>query len=278
MSDTQMAQPAPIPQPDTTKASNGMAIAGLVLGLIGLLGSFIPVLNIGGIVIGLVGAVLAAVGLVKAKQSGVGKGAAVAGIILGALSLIIGVVVNVVFANVVSNAADDVTDTSVVASTNSASAAATKAAADDETVTTDDEAGLSRDNPVPLGSAITSGDWTVTINSVTTANADSIGQRPAAGSTLLVVNLTATYNGNDSQGATPWVNVDFVTAEGATIDGLDGSTLFLPDAQFDSLSTVYEGASVTGDKMIEVPADSWQSGVLALSPEIMSDHTFVAVQ
>src|SRR5450830_1865148 len=131
MSDTQVAQPAPTPQPGPAKASNGLATAGFVLGLIGLLGSFIPVLNIGGMVIGVVGAVLAAVGLAKAKKSGAGKGLAMAGLILGVLALIIGFVVNVAFANVVKNAADDVTGTKVEAPTNSASAAATDGAAND---------------------------------------------------------------------------------------------------------------------------------------------------
>ena len=62
-----------------------------------------------------------------------------------------------------------------------------------------------------------------------------------------------------------------------TIDGLDGSTMFVPEKHFDSLKTVYKGASVTGDKMIEVPAD-WEKGVFAVSPDVLSDDTFVAVK
>ena len=51
-----------------------------------------------------------------------------------------------------------------------------------------------------------------------------------------------------------------------------------PDDEFDSLSTVYHGASVTGNKMIEVPSDGWDTGVLAVSPDLLSDDTFVAVK
>jgi len=267
MSDTQVVQPAPTPQAGPAKASNGLATAGFVLGLLGFLGSFIPVLNIGAMVIAVVGAVLAAVGLAKAKKSGAGKGLAMSGLILGLLALIIGIVVNVAFAKVVNNAANDVTDTIVKAPTTSASAAGA----------VDVAVGASRDKPAPIGSAITGGDWTVTINSVTTANADSLGQAPKAGSVLLVVNMTATYNGNESKGATAWASVGFVTAEGTTIDSLGGSTFFVPADQFDSLTTLYEGASVKGNKMIEVPADSWQNGVLAVSPGLLLDQTFVAV-
>lgn len=268
MYDTQVAQPTPTPQFGPAKASNGLATAGFVLGLLGFLGSFIPVINIGGIVLGVVGAILAAVGLSKAKKSGTGKGLAVSGLILGLLAVIIGIVVNVVFVGAVSDAVDEVTDTSVEAPAGTA----------DDAAPVDDAVGTSRDNPAPLGSAVTGGDWTVTINSVTTADADKLSQAPAAGSVLLVVNMTAAYNGSDSQGATPWASVNFVTAEGTTIDGLDGSTLFVPEDSFDSLTVLYEGASVTGNKIIEVPADGWQNGALVVSPDLMSDNTFVAVQ
>ena len=274
MSDIQAAQPAPTPPPAPAKASNGLATAGFVLGLLGFLGSFIPLINIVGILLGVVGAILAAIGLMKAKKVGVGKGLALAGVILGVLALIIGIVVNVAFASAVSDSVDDVTVEVPADTTDDAAVddATTDAAAADDTL------GTTRSNPAPLGSAITDGDWTVTINSVTTANEDSLGQTPEAGSTLLVINMTATYIGTDEQGDSAWASVKFVTAEGTTISSLDGSTIFIAEDEFDTLTTLYEGGSVTGDQMLEVPADGWQNGVLAVSPGLFSDDTFVAVQ
>lgn len=277
MSDSQMSYYPPPPPPGMptlppAKPSNGLATAGFVVGLLGFLGSFIPVLNIGGIVLGIVGAILAGVGLAKAGKVGAGKGLALAGLILGVLAVIIAIVINVVFAKAVSDAVDKSTKTSV-----SGPAASGGAAAPAGTATAAGP-GATRDNPAPIGSAITGGDWAVKVNSVTTVDKDSAGQAPASGKTLLVVNVTATYSGSDSQGATPWASVKFVTADGTTIDGLDGSTLFIPDNQFDSMTTVYQGAAVTGNKMIEVPADGWDKGVLAVSPDLMSDDTFVAVK
>lgn len=275
MSDTYAAPPAPSPQPVAPKAGNGLATAGFVLGLLGFLGSFIPVINVVGIVMGVVGAVLAIVGLMKSRTTGSGKGLAIAGLVLGALAVVVGIIVNVAFVNAVDDAVNEATGTTV------------KAPAADATVADDDDAadepaagalGTTRDNPAPLGSAVTGGDWTVTITSVTPAEADSLGQTAAPGSALIAVNLSATYNGDDPQGATPWTNIKFVTADGATIDVLDASTLFIPENQFDSLTTVYGGATVVGDKLLEVPAEGWQSGVLAVSPDIASDDTFVAVQ
>lgn len=270
MSDTQIPQSPPIqagpPSPARVKGGNGLATAGFVLGLIGLLASWIPVLNIVGLILGLLGAVLAAVGLAKSKSSGTRKGLATSGLILGGLAVIIAIVINVVFVNAVGEAVKTTTDTSV----NAPAASNAGAAADTEL-------GASRDKPAPIGSAITGGDWTVTVNSVKTADKDSMGQAPAAGKKLLVINLTATYNGADAQGSSPFAVVKFVTAQGNTIDTTSGSTLFIPNDQFSSLGKVFKGASVKGNQMIEVPAD-WKGGVLAVSPAMLSDDTFVAVK
>jgi len=272
MSDTRIPQPAPT-QPGLSapsqpaNASNGLATAGFVLGLLGLLASWIPLLNIVGLILGVLGAILAAVGLAKSKKVGAGKGLALTGLILGVLAVIIAVVVNIAFVNAVDEAVKTTVDTSVKAPAASNGAAAA-----------DKEIGTSREKPAPIGSAITGGDWTVTINSVKTADKDSLGQKPAAGKKLLVVNLTATYNGDDAQVSSAFAVVKFVTAQGNTIDSTSGSTIFIPKDQFASLDKVFKGASVTGNDMLEVPAAGWDKGVLSVSPDMLADATFVAVK
>lgn len=278
MSYTEPPAQAPYPghpgqyAPQPVKGSNGLATAGFVLGLLGLLTSWIPFLNIVGIVLGVLGVVLAGVGLAKSKKVNAGKGLAIAGIILGSLAVIFAILINAVFVNAVDEAFSETTKTSVDTSDSSNKASSGQKASSDAKV------GTTRDNPAPLGSKITGGDWTVTINSVKTANEDSISQKPAAGSTLLLINMTARYSGDDSQGETPWASVKFVGTDGATIDSTSGSTMFIAENEFDSLKTLYNGASVKGDQLLEVPADSWQDGVLAVSPSILSDDTFVAVK
>lgn len=278
MSNTEVPlSPPPTPQPGLqmpapAKGSNGLATAGFVLGLLGLLASWIPVLNVVGMILGVIGAVLAAVGLAKVKTTGAGKGLAISGLILGVLAVIVAIIINVAFVSAVDDALKATTDTSVKApaASNSAGAPSNQAA--------DKALGTSRENPAPIGSAITGGDWTVTINSVKTADKDSLDQAPAKGKTLLLVNLTATYNGDDAQGSSAFAHLEFVTAEGNTIDSTGGSTLFIPDEQFSSLETVFKGASVTGNQILEVPADTWQNGVLSVSPDMFADDTFVAVK
>lgn len=118
------------------KGSNGLATAGFVLGLLGLLVSWIPVLNIVGIILGILGAILAAVGLVKSKRAGAGKGLAIAGLILGVLAVIVAIVINIAFVNAVDDAVDGATDTSVEAPADS-----------DGDAPADDAVGTTRDNP-----------------------------------------------------------------------------------------------------------------------------------
>lgn len=121
MSNTEIPQPPPTPQPGLptpapATGSNGLATAGFVLGLLGLLGSWIPLLNILGIILGVLGVILAGIGLAKSKKAGAGKGLAIAGLILGALAVVIAIIVNVAFVDAVDEAIDDTTGTSNSAS------------------------------------------------------------------------------------------------------------------------------------------------------------------
>lgn len=256
------------------KGNNGLATAGFVLGLLGLLGSWIPVLNFVGIVLAIVGLILAGIGLSRSRKVNAGKGLAIAGLILGALAIVIALVINVAFVGAVDDAVDEVTDTSVQAPADEADTAAEEGSKQ----SSKDERGTTRDNPAPLGSAVTGGDWTVKVNSVKQIEKDSFGSSAAKGSILLLVNVTATYNGDDEQGETAWASVKFAGKDGTTVDSTDGSTLFVPEDGFDSLKTIYDGASVKGDQILEVPAENWEQGVLVVSPDLMSDDTFISLK
>lgn len=115
------------------KGSNGFATAGFVLGLLGLLACWIPILNILGIMLGILGVVLAAVGLAKSKGVGTGKGLAIAGIALGVLAVLMAVLVNVAFSEAVDDALDD-NDADVPSSTVAASPDSTASAQGPDTV------------------------------------------------------------------------------------------------------------------------------------------------
>ncbi len=69
---------------NTNQSSNGLALAGFIVSICSLF------INFGGIV-GLVGTVLSAVGLSKVKTTGKGKGFAIAGLIMGIISIVYGI-------------------------------------------------------------------------------------------------------------------------------------------------------------------------------------------
>jgi hypothetical protein len=77
--------------PPPVEPKNGLGIASLVLAIIGLLSVWVPVVNIASIVVGLIAVVLGffARGRVKRGTANNG-GVAVAGIVLGALAVIVG--------------------------------------------------------------------------------------------------------------------------------------------------------------------------------------------
>lgn len=85
----QQQQPQP-PMPPRQQ-TNGLAVAGLVLGILAIVGSWVPVLNAISALLGIVGLILAIVGLAKHRKYGSGKGMAIAGIVLSALAIVVSI-------------------------------------------------------------------------------------------------------------------------------------------------------------------------------------------
>ena len=138
---TKAPEAAPMPaQPNATPANqaapatmstSGLAVAGLVLGIVGFLLSFIPLMNMGSIIMGILGIVLAAAGLVGInKGRAQGKGIAIAGLVLGILAL---VVVFVMYGSI--------------------GAAADKAAKESNTATTENTVAVSNDSSAAADSS-----------------------------------------------------------------------------------------------------------------------------
>lgn len=264
------ANPAPagVSQPSQQpKEKNVLGIIAFVISVVGFIFACIPgVLILGWVLLPIAG-ILA---IVSFFLKGKGKALGVTALIVSVVGTIVGVIV---FISVAATAFDD-----------AFSGGETTAAAPDG------EAGQAqgdgdqgtRENPYPIGTAVTQGDWTVTVNSVDTDATDDItaenllNEDPDAGTVYILVNVTAAYNGANADGETPWTSIAYVTSDGKTIDGTD-KLLVAPEA-FDSLTTLYEGASVTGNLAFQVPADTASEGALAVTPTMMGDKVFVAVK
>jgi hypothetical protein len=86
--------------PAPEQAGNGLAIAGMVLGILGLLLCWIPGV---GWLLALLGIIFGAIGMSKAnKIGGKGKGMAVAGLVIGVVGLLAGIILFVMALMVIS--------------------------------------------------------------------------------------------------------------------------------------------------------------------------------
>ncbi|MGO4105039.1 MmpS family transport accessory protein [Leifsonia sp. YAF41] len=92
---TTTQQPAaPVPAEPQPKTGNGLGVAALIIGIIALVGAFIPFLNYGTGFIAFIGLVLGIIGLVRKGKK---KGVAIAGTIISGLALILSIVMAMVY-------------------------------------------------------------------------------------------------------------------------------------------------------------------------------------
>lgn len=253
------------------KQRNVIGLIALIASIVGFILSCIPGVLIAGWVLLPIAFILAIVSLfLKDKAKGMG----ITALILSIVGTIVGFVV---FFSVVTASAKDAfggSDTKVSAPTAEAGGGAPAAAPAAKAGT--------RENPSPIGSVVESKDWRVVVNSVTLAASDAVvaanrfNDAPAAGSEYILVNYSATYVGSDANGQTPsFVSVDYVTADGKTINSYDHHVV-APEA-IDS-NTLYKGGTATGNIAIQVPTATAGQGVLAVRAGMIADKVFVAVK
>jgi NADH:ubiquinone oxidoreductase subunit 6 (subunit J) len=100
-------QPAAAPPPGAQQpGAPGLAIAGFVCGLVGLVLSAIIICFFIGGPVALVGVVLSAIGLRQANERGAKRGLAIAGLVCGIIGVLIALVVTII-----AIASDDSSDT-----------------------------------------------------------------------------------------------------------------------------------------------------------------------
>lgn len=160
-------------QPQQPKGTSGLAVAGLVLGIVAILTSFVPIVNNMSFLLALIGLILGIIGFVqtrKGKKTGAGIG--IASIVLNILSCIIVLATQSFYGAVLDEAVNNVSTTTgtVVSSSSQAvsqsadaqpeasSASSTPAASE----TSDDTSNLAIGTSVDVGDGLQ-----VTVNSVT---------------------------------------------------------------------------------------------------------------
>lgn len=266
------------PSAEQQQAQNSVGIIALITAIVGTIFAVIPGALILGWILLPIAFILSIVSLFRKHQK---RGQGIAALIISIVGTIIGIIV---FVAVVGSAFDDAfnEETQIQAPTQGDEVGEVDLH-DDDAAETDgasaDEG--TRDNPLSLGTSIEGSDWEVTVNGVdldATAAVlaeNPLNDEPAAGNGFILANLTVKYIGEDPNGDTPWVDVEFVSSSGNSYDSTT-TLLVVPDA-FDSFETFYEGASSDGNIGIEVPLEDVESGTLRVAPQMFGDPVFFAV-
>lgn len=271
------SQPAPLAyeQPQTPHNEQGgapkpkrnvLALVALVISIVGFIFACIP----GALIIGWILLPVAFIlGLVSLFLKGTGKGLGIAGVIISVVGTVVAVVV--FFAVVADSFNDAFSDETTVVEesaeegeSDAGEAPAEEAAAAEGT----------RENPVAIGSTITSEEWTVVVNSFNadgnaTAAADDFNDPAPAGSHYEIVSYTVTYTGTDSSFAA-FVGVDLVSSAGNVINSFD-NLVFLDDSM--GVDELFNGASATGSAAFVVP--DGESVLVRVGPGMLADEVFV---
>lgn len=232
------------------KPKSGMAIVGLVLGVIALLISFLPIINNLAFILGLLGLIFAIVGLVgtaRGKKSG--KGIAIAALIITILSCIIVLATQSMYSAAIDEASASLENPAVSSTENSSNAT-------DTTSSDNSAAAESEYTDMALGTSVDfSNGLTVSVDSYETGIENYDGSSLTAASVTYVNNgdSEASFNvfdweGQDSSGvltsATIYGNSDDELNSGNLVPGgsITGTVYFSGD-----IEKVLYNASVFSD-------------------------------
>lgn len=85
------------------KHPTGLSIAAFVLGVVAILGSWIPYLNIISIVLGILAVIFGTMTLVKARRENIGKDFPIIAIVLGSLTIIFSLIITITVSRLIEN-------------------------------------------------------------------------------------------------------------------------------------------------------------------------------
>lgn len=209
------------------------------------------------------------------------KWPAIVALILSVVGTVVAVIVVIVgAANAVVDAIEESGDVTVSESAQDEGNGAEELASEEGE--SDASAQGARDNPLAIGETVSSNKWSVTVNSVTLGATDQvmaespINEEPEQGSEYILVNVTTTYIGDESGLPAVGALIEYVTADGVTINGYD--SLVLPPDALDATSELYTDASVSGNLAFAVPSDTAANGTIAVQPGMFADKVFFSAK
>lgn len=254
----QLVWPHDATEPEPVTQRNTLGIVALGLAGLGILLACVPgIMPLGWIVL-LIAFVLSLVAVTSTHRR---PGVAIAGIGASLVGVLVAAIVFVV--------ATDVSPTSVVSGEGEVVASGQSGGR-----SPDGSAAGSRENPAAPGDTVTVGDWELVVNSFDRDATEQVmgtnqfNDPPPAGSQWALVDLTATYVG-DELGTTTFIGVSYVTEDGTVIHWYDHVAV-VPHALNGEL---YPGGTATGNVGIAVPQGD--EGLLRLGTHGQTELVFV---
>lgn len=266
--------PADAPTPAPAK-KNTLALIAMIVAIVGFIFACVP----GALVVGWILLPIAfVISIVSLFLKGDRKWMGVVGLIVSVVGTIVGFIV---FFALLAGAASDALSGGETTVTQPVEEADAEASVVEEDVVEEEApaavegtADGTRENPYPLGSQISTDDWTVVVNSHTADGSAAVAETgfndPApAGSHYEIVNYTVTYTGEESSYAA-MVTVALVTSTGNVVNSYDSIAILSDGFGLDEL---YNGASATGSQAFLVP--DGETALIRVSPGILADEVFV---
>lgn len=242
------ADPGTQPPQSGGQGTSGLAVAGLVLGIIGVATSFIPIVNNVSFFIGIIGLVLGIIGLVgigKGKKRG--RGLAIAGIVLGVATVVIVLASQAFY----SAAIDEAFNTSGSTTSNASASSMTQASSSEATAAAQP---ASQEN-----------EYTVSIDSATLTEDYS-------GAAAVVVTYTWTNNSDSTTSFATSLYAkcfqDGVQCDTAIVSGMDSN--YMTDVKPGVTNTVQQAYKVNGTSPVTVEVTE----LISLNKDILAEREF----
>jgi len=248
MSDQLTPAPQSVGARVEVKGSNGLAVAGFVLALLGALSSFIPIINIGGDFLAFLGLIFGIIGLVQSGKRGAGKGLSITAIILAVAAFVISIVVNVT----------------------------TVAAVDTAVKNIDTGQGAPAAVAGKLGQSVKDGSFTFVVHSVKCGMTTSGGSLPSKPQgEFCAVNVSVTNHGTKAQLFDALEVKGFIAGSRYEADA-GASAMANPNTET-FLTSINPGNSINAIVLIDVPVGK-QLDTVELHDSLFSTGTSVSVK
>lgn len=257
----------PYPEGQPGPQRNTLGIVALAMAIVGTIFACIPGIMIVGWFLLPCSFILGIIGLTQGTKR---KGTAIAAVIISIIGTLVGIIAFLAFIGTAFDSGD-ASDVTAARATDSGSLSQP-----DQGSATEDTSYATRANPAAMGETLTGEEWEIVVNSFTrNATAEVMAENmfndpPPPGSQWALVNLTATYVGEDS-GLANFIGIAFVTDAGIVIEDFDHAVV-TPDPVDGEL---YPGGTITGNFALAVPEN--EPGTIRLDLTRFGEEVFVAV-